>query len=451
MNSEIAALIVVGLLLALAAAEVPIGLALAIAGSGGLLLTNQIPQIEAIVAATPYASSSKYPLFVIPMFLLMGALLARTGVSREIFDCARLVFGRVRGGVAATTVVATTIFSGISGSSVADVATMGRVSITEMRRSGYPTEYAAGIVAAAGAFAVLIPPNIGMVVYGLVSGESIGKLLLAGIIPGGISAFALVTYVVIRGVPKVLTTSGSGEHQIEVQAGDGADDELAHGVGIVASLRGGLFAFLIFGVMGGGLYTGVFTATEAGAVGAMLALTLAVFVGRIQRLPKLLRAAIGETVETTSMVFLLLLGGAFLTYFIVSANISPAIAAWIGQQGGPPLIVAAVLLLLLVALGMFLDGLSCILLTIPIMAPIIGDLGLDGIWFGILALKAVEIGLITPPVGLNCYVIAGLFPQVRVERIFRAVAPLVVLDLIVTAIFFAFPDIILWLPSRANF
>lgn len=452
-------ILVVALLVFLVAAafEVPVGIALVLGGTVGVVLMEGTFVAEDVLGAVPYSSSASYSLFAIPMFVFLGALIANSGISGHIFAASATLLRRIPGGIGATAVVATTAMSGISGSSAADVATMGRICVSEMRKVGYPPARAAAIVAAAGAFAALIPPAIGLVVYAVVAGESVGKMLLAGIVPGLLSAFALIVFLVYRAVREGQTApassalvgvgggGGGGVATLEPDEESELGDRRQRVVGV-------LMAGVLFVVVMGGIYTGWVTATEAGAVGAFVAVLLTALARRSRPMPLIptLTKSISETVHTTAMIFLLLLGGTLVAYLMVITNLPARLSEWVIGLPVPPLVVVAGFLVVLLPLGMFLDGLSIMLLTIPIVAPVIDSLGYDGIWFGILFMKMMEIGLITPPVGINCYIVSGIVEDVEVESVFRQVLPFVALDLCVTAFLFAVPAVTLWLPNLAG-
>jgi tripartite ATP-independent transporter DctM subunit len=397
--------------------------------------------------AVPYTTTARYALLVVPMFVLLGALISNAGIGNQIFSAANRLVRRLPGGLAATTVVATAIFSGISGSTAADIAAFGRLSIIEMKKHGYGASYAAAVVAAAGTFAVLIPPSIVPVLYGIIAGESVGALLLAGIVPGVISCAALVLWVVGRGILR----PGSYIPQTAPKIVD-AEGKPQRASRMPREFVGLLYAAILFVIVMGGLYAGVFTATEAGAVGAFAALVIAIIASRSQSksLLSLIRDSIRETAEVTGMIFLLLIGGAIFAYFIVVSQLPAMVTEWALDLPIPPKALVGIFLLLLIPMGMFLDGLSILLITAPVAAPLVVALGFDGVWFGILMVKLIEIGLITPPVGLSVFIACGLVDGLKVEEVFRRVLPFVVLDLAVTSIFFFFPGIVTWLPHVAG-
>jgi C4-dicarboxylate transporter DctM subunit len=489
MSGDIVFLIALALLLVLIALETPVGIALLTSAVVGIFLLKGWSNVWSALGSVPVSSTAKYSLFAIPMFILLGCLLANSGIAMRVYAAAQLVFRRIRGGLPIATAVATGVFSGISGSSAADVATIGRVSMREMRRHGYRPEFAGAVVAAAGAFAALIPPSIGMVIYAVLAEVSVGAMLLAGIIPGVLSVLAISILLYVRAdrvgrervvtqperVPVGAATAHAPDGARPVTEGMPAVDvsrpETLGGGAEVAALTvaagaptavpvsrrqmiNGIVVALVLAVaILGGIYGGVFTATEAAAVGAALAFLASIgfaLSSKSLSLRLIIGASVRETVQISSMIFLLFIGGSLFGYMVVLTRVPTHLAQWIAESGLSPLIVVAVMLVAMLVLGMFLDGLSIMLLTIPTIAPILLGLGIDGIWLGILVLKAVEIGTITPPVGINVFVLSGIDKKLRIERIFRDLIPFVVLDLILTAVLFAFPAIVTFLPDLAG-
>ncbi len=469
MSAGMVAAIVVALLIVLILAEMPVGIAIAGSGSLGVVLIEGTESAGNIIGSAAFSATAKYALVVVLMYVLLGTLVANAGVGAGIYRVTNRVVGRLPGGLAATAVAATSVFSGISGSSAADVATFGRVSVAEMAKHGYSKAEAAAVVAAAGAFAVLIPPSIVLIIYGIVAQVSIGALMLAAIVPGILSAFTLMAFVIVRAVLRRRRAGAEvvvGHARTEVAAPVGAaavpmgpltegEEVVDLGPASAPTLRSDLVAVvytaILFVIVMGGLYTGVFTATEAGAMGAVTALliTLVYRSGTTETRGRIFVRSMREAVDVTSMIFLLLIGGTIFTYFLASSGLAADLADWILDLPVPPLAVLALFLVMLLPLGMFLDGLSILLLTVPLAAPVVMELGFDGIWFGILMLKMIELSLLTPPVGINVFIIAGISRE-RAEKIFRQVLPFVVLDLAVTAVLFAFPAITLWLPTAAG-
>ncbi|CAN5250089.1 TRAP transporter large permease [soil metagenome] len=466
MDPTFIAILAIVLCLTFILIEMPVGLAVGLAGTIGILLLSGTNTASRTLGSSPFSASAKYALFAVPTYVLLGCLISNAGIGTQIYRVVNKAVHRLPGGLAATAVLATSIFSGISGSSAADVATFGRISVTEMARNGYDRAYAAAVVAAAGTFAVLIPPSITLVLYAIIAQVSVGAMILAGVVPGILSGLILAGYVVGRASfgknrsqavgARTLVAAGSvstAEPVVVPPHVPVGEDETYQGAG--KSRTSDLLAIgsagVLFLTVVGGLYSGVFTATEAGAVGAFVAFLIALFVARGGKISLigLVRESLTETAEITSMIFLLLVGGSIFSFALALSGMPTEISEWAGGLAVPPLVVIAVILVLLIPLGAFLDGLSVLLLTVPVIAPIATELGFDGIWFGILVLKVVEVGLITPPVGINAFIISGI-TKTPVERVYRALVPFVLLDLVVTALFFAFPEIVLWLPRVAG-
>jgi C4-dicarboxylate transporter DctM subunit len=425
--------------------EVPIAISLIVAGSTGIVLLKGTDLALSVLAAVPFNASSSYSLFAIPAFVLLGAIVSNSLIARHMFMLVNRMTTRIPNGVAVTTVGATTMMSGISGSSAADVASMGRMCVKEMTKVGYSLPQSAAIVAAAGAFAALIPPAIGLVLYGIIAGVSVGQMLLAGIVPGLLSAASLMAYLMIRGSAKKVVAAGAAGSIPEGSVADETDTRRGQATGL-------FIAAVIVVVVLGGLYSGFFTATEAAAVGALVTVVLVGLLppSRDKKFSTILWSSLAETVRTSGMIFLLVIGGSTVTYLVVTTGLPTRISEGVLSMPVPPEAVLALFLLVLIPMGMFLDGLSILLLTVPVVAPVVLELGFNPIWFGILFMKMVEIGLITPPVGINVFVISGLFKGLTVESVFKSVLPFVLLDLAVVAVLFLNPGIITWLPSRAG-
>jgi len=438
-------LLSLAILFALFAAEVPVAFALGVAGFAGIVQMQGLAGAASTLAASPFNVTSSYTLTVVPMFILMGLFVSHSGMIDGIFNVAQRVTRRLPGGLGIATVLAATFFGGISGSSVADAATIGRVSIGEMSKRGYDKAYAAAIVAAAGTVDSLIPPSVALVMYGIVSGTSIGALLLAGIVPGLLTAAVYIILIMLLSGGRY---SPGRQERLSAAAPSGALPRQE-----VFGLLGG---FLLFAIVIGGLYSGVFTATEAGALGAFASLALSsLFVitwnaDRGAALRSMLARSFGETGALTAMIFALIVGATIFSHFLVLAGVPMAISDWIIGLALPPGLVVISLLVVLLPMGMFIDGLSMLLIVGPLFHPVVTALGYEGVWFGILFIKCIEIGLLTPPVGLNVFVVAGLFRDLRVEDVFRRITPFILAELVVTAILFAFPPIVTFLPALAG-
>lgn len=423
-------------------ARVPVAFALIIGGALGIILTGRGDIAFSAITAAPYNAIGKYDLLVLPMFILLGAIVAHAGIATAIFHSVNRLLGWMPGGLGVATVGACTIFGGISGSSAADVATIGRISVNEMHKHGYDLSFSAGLVAASGAVAILIPPSIPIVLYGIITGLPITALLLAGIIPGIFSAVVFAVYVVVR--TKFFAPVGAGGNGVRVEPNETVRFFGWDTIGLA-------YAALLFTIIIGGMYTGVFTSTEAAAVGAFAAFLIALPMVRYRRVNplKMFYNAIMEAAKLSSMIFALLIGTIVFTYFLAITRLPMELTSWITGIGLSTNTVIICFLLMLVALGMFLDGLSMLLLTVPIAFPVLNSLGVDGVWLGIMIIIAIEIGLITPPIGINVYVITGVVDGLTLGQAFRGVAPFIILKVLVLATLFAFPEIVLFLPRLA--
>lgn len=476
---DFSALVVFVVFFSLLALRIPVALCLFSAGTAGILMLDGVKGGLLSLQGVTFSTVASYSLLVIPMFVLLGSLIANAGIGEKIFDAAHRLTHRMPGGLAAATVVAMTAFSGVSGSSAADVATFGRLAIGEMKRHGYQASYAGAVVASAALFAVLIPPSIALVLYGILANVSIGAMLLAGLLPGLFSCLVLGIYVIVRAKLRPSSVMVPGYERLPVNVairstGSSAETESADSeqnnrpANMVedddqwelprapkprADFSGLLYALILLAVILGGLYSGIFTATEAASVGAFVALIMVVVVvrGRPSRIGGLFKKGLPETLSITGMIFFLLVGGAALNYFIAVGGYARAIADWVVDLGLAPVAVVIVFAIVLIPLGMFVDGLTIMLLTVPIMAPIAAELGLDGIWFGIVILKAIELGLITPPLGINVFIISGVMPELEVAEVFRKIIPFVLLDVAVIAFIIAVPGVVTLLPALAGY
>jgi len=424
-----------GAMLVLLAIRVPIGIAMLLTGAAGYVTLAGWMPFASYLKSVAFSRFSVYDLSVIPMFLLMGQFASRGGLSKSLFNGANAVIGHWRGGVAMAAVGACAGFGAICGSSLATAATMGQVALPELRRLKYEPALATGTLAAGGTLGILIPPSIVLVVYAILAEQNIAKLFMAAFVPGIIAA---VGYMIAIGV------------YVRVKPGSGpAGDRLSWGARL-AALREVWPVLLLFFVVIGGIYGGVFTPTEAAAVGTAGALFFAVWLGGM-RWDGLVECLYG-TAEATGMIFLILLGADVLNVFLALTQMPGELAKWVGQSGYSPAVVLVAIIAIYLVLGCLMDSLSMILLTIPIFLPVV--MGLDywglnptdkAIWFGILALMVVEIGLITPPVGMNVYIINSLARDVPMRETFRGVVPFLISDAVRIALLAFFPMLSLWL------
>lgn len=453
MSSGIAVILPLVAFAAMILAEVPVAFAMIGTAAIGLLFMDGT-NVSTSLSSTAFSSINTDTLILIPMFILMGMLVAHSGVAEIIFNQLSRVVERIPGGLAITTVIASALMGGITGSSAADVATIGRVSIGEMRRHRYSTSMAAGTVAAAGTIAILVPPSIVLIIYGVETGESIGRLLLAGLVPGAITTVAYCLVIL------VLTHRGSIPRRSQPETVESSAATLAsspreridrHRL-TPRSVAGLLYGLILFVTVIGGIYSGILTVNESAAVGATVALVGAVLMNtsNIRTLGRMLRASFSEAIRISAMVFALILGAALLTYFLVGARVPDDVTNWVANLGGPHWTIVVLFLAIMLPLAMFLEGLGILLVVIPLTYPIVHSFGYDGIWYGIMTVKMIEISLIMPPLGLNAYVIAGLDKTIKVQEVFRGTLPFVLADLCVVALMFKLPILVTWLPDLAH-
>ena len=418
--------------LALMALRVPIGLALGLVSIVGLAAIRGWDAAYAAVRSEPFDIAAKFELSAIPMFILMGAFAHHGGLSAALFRAARLWLGNLPGGLAVATNFACAGFAAASGASVATAAAMGRIAIPEMLRAGYDRGLATGVVAAGGTLGIMIPPSIGFVLYGIFAQVSISKLLIAGILPGILTAVVYACMIVIR------CTIDPSLAPRDPNPPDRSQRFVAL-VGIWPLL------FLILAVIGG-IYAGVATPTEAGAIGALVALVIAV--GQRRMTWSLFADSVTEAVSTTARIFFIVVGAVLFSKFLALAGTAPFLTSLVSRYitGPVPLILAASALF--IVLGMFLDALGLMLLTLPILIPLFSAAKMDLIWFGVLTIKFIEIGLITPPVGMNVYVIKSVVgKEISLEAIFKGIGWFLVCEAIITTLLIVFPQISLFLPQ----
>ena len=430
MDPTLLSILILGLLFLLLAAGMAIGFAMALSAFVGTLLLIDGQAALALLGQTAYDTAVTYNLSVVPMFVLMGYIAGGAGLSEQLYRACNSWLGHRRGGLALATIGGCGAFAAICGSSIATAATMAQIALPEMRRYNYDDRLATGAVAAGGTIGILIPPSIIMVIYGLLTETSISKLFLAGFLPGllTVAGFMLAIAVMTRINPRLGPPAAPATSREKLLA--------------LRSVWGPVLLFLL---VIGGLYIGVFSPTEAASIGAVGAFVLGIINRGFDRAA--LGQALLDTVKTTAMIFTILIGAILFNNFLILASMPTLVSDWIT---GLPLGRLAILLVIIgmyFILGCLLDSLAMILLTIPIVFPIVTALGYDPVWFGIIIVMVVELGLITPPIGMNVFVIKGIARDVPLEMIFRGVTPFIVAQIILILILIAFPQIALWLPS----
>jgi len=409
----------------------PIGIGMATVGFFGIVAYKGFVTALNTLFTEPFSATASWLLSVIPMFILMGSIAFFAGFTRDAYNAAYRWVGRFPGGIAVATLMGAAAFGACSGSSVAATAALGRLALPEMKRFGYNRRLAAGTVAMGGTLSALIPPSILLVIYGVITEESIGKLLIAGVIPGILSmalfALLVVGWATVR-----------PEH-----APRGEDFSLKERL---ASLKDVLGILILFVCVTGGIYTGIFTPTEAGASGAFIILIMSIVMKRLTW--SIFKEIVVETLRVVSSIFLIILGAYIFIQFLALTRLPVNFAEWVvGLQVNRYVIICGTVLVYLI-LGCFLDALGLVLLTVPFISPAIFALGFDSIWFGVMVVKLVEIGLLTPPVGIQAYVLKGVAPELPLSVIFTGFLPFFAVDIFgMLGLLIVFPKIATFLPS----
>lgn len=426
-------LLATGLIFVLLALGAPVFAALALAGVFGIAMVEDLGFVLNRLKAYSYTQSAVYLLTVIPLFILMGNLAQEAGVGQRLFNVARKWVGHLPGGLAVASVLTSAGFAATSGSSVATAATVGAVAIPEMKKAGYDRRLSTGAVAAGGVLGVLIPPSVLLIFYAALTEVSAGKMLIAGILPGALSTLIFILGIFALSLyapPSAARPEPCGWRER------------------IVSLKEAWQVNVLFIVVLGGIYLGLVTPTEAGAVGAFTAFLMLMFARRRGGgLWGAMQGSFRSSITTTVMILFTMLGAGIFSYFLTLVQVPQLIAEYVTGIDAAPLLIIGLLLLLYFPLGMFLDAFSMLVITLPVMFPTVQALGFDPIWFGILAVKMCEIGLITPPVGLNVYVIAGIDRDTPLLDIFRGAGWFVIMEIVTTLLIFFFPLIVTWLPD----
>jgi tripartite ATP-independent transporter DctM subunit len=409
----------------------PIAFALLLVGFTGISLLASPGAALPVVARTVYEVAAYYPYTVIPLFIVMGGFAGSSGMTQELYGAFDKWLRRLPGGLGIATIGACAGFAAVSGSSVATAATMGTVALPEMRRFRYDIRLATGCIAAGGTLGFLIPPSIGFVVYGMLTEQSIGKLLVAGMLPGLILAGAYIGLVIVMVKLNPRLAPATPEPV-------GMREKLNALLGVWEPLT-------LFLLVMGGIYLGFFTPTEAGAVGASILFLVALVKGKLTW--RNLCAALFEAVRISVMVLFLVASANVFSYFLALSTIPMQVASWATGLEVSPYLIHAIIIVIYLFLGCFLDAISMMVLTMPVVFPVVLGLGFDPIWFGVIVVLMMEAGLITPPMGLNIFTVAGVARDTPVEEIFRGVAPFLISIFVIVAIITIFPGIALFLPG----
>lgn len=422
-------LIGLGLLFVLVVIGVRVVFAAAIVGLLGLVELLGWAPAAGIVGTIPHSKSSTYALSVLPMFIFIGFVAFHAGMTQQLFNAARKWVGWVPGGLAVATVFATAGFAAVSGASTATAAVFSRVAIPEMLKTGYDRRLAAGVVAAGGTLASLIPPSAILIIYAIIVEESVGELLLAGFLPGAVSALVYAAIIIIWALYRPDAGPSVSGYSWKER---------------IMTLPGiSPIAIVVFIIMSA-IYNGWATPTEAGALGAFV-----IFVLALARGTKIhtMKNALMEAAKLTVMIFSLIWGVLIFVRFLGFSGLPEAFTEWIIGLDASPMVIMICILLAYAILGMFMDAIGMLLLTLPVVYPAVIALGFDSIWFGIIVVKMAEVCLITPPIGLNCFVVNGVRPDIPLTDIFRGISLFFVADVLTIALLLMFPEIVTWLPD----
>lgn len=416
-------------LLILLSAGIPIAFGMAFVGIVGLLITTGPDITWASLQLLPLSSIASYSLVLIPLFVLMGNLAGVAGITKDLYDTGYKWFGRLPGGLAISTVFACAGFAACTGSSVGMVAAMSKIALPEMDRYGYRRDLSLGSIAGAGTLGILIPPSIIAVIYAIITEVSVGKVLIAGFVPGILNAFGFVIMILLR--TSINPSLGPRARGITWK------DSLI-------SLKGIWGIIVLFGTFMGVIYTGITTPTEAGAIGCLCAMILALVTGNFN-FPNI-KSALFDTIKTGTMILTIAIGAQIFTLFLTRAGFADRFVGLALNLDVSPTIMVILFLLMYIPLGMFFEPMSMLLLTLPITYPVLQKMGVDGVWYGILVIIMVELSLLTPPVGLNVYVLKAAVPETDLMGIFRSVFWFAVVECLLIVLLIAFPDLVLFVP-----
>lgn len=430
MSMTVLAIVGIILLIVLLLAGVHIGFAMMIVGFVGYTAVVSLTGGLGMLKSVPFAQTANYSLAVIPLFVLMGQFAFASGLSKDLYDACYKFFGRIPGGLAVSTIVASAGFAAICGSSAASSATMGVVCFPEMKRYKYDDGLSTGCLAAGGTLGILIPPSVGFILYGIASGESIGALFAAGIIPGILLTGCYIGAIIIQVIRK--PEKGPKGEKFS------ASEKMQALIKIIPIL-------ILFVVVIGGIFIGFFTANEGGAIGAFGAMLFMLY--RKWGKWKEFFHAVFEAVKTSAMILLIVTGAYAFGYFLTVTMLPTMLATTIAGLAVPKYAILILILLVYVALGCIMDSLSMIVLLVPIFLPIAQQLGFDTIWFGVLMVMVMEMGQITPPVGINAFIIAGIAKDVPLAKVFRGLVPFIMALVVAIAIVLIFPQLSLFIPN----
>lgn len=430
MSAEMIGLFGIIALLVLFALKIPVSISLVIVGTVGIGMIRNWETALVQLGSTPFSTASSYSLSVIPLFILMGMFLSYSGFGNDLYTAVDSWIGHIRGGLGITTIGTSALFASISGSVNATTATMARIALPEMKKYKYDEGLSTSAVAAGGTLGILIPPSVILVLYGVLTMEPIGKLLIAGIIPGilQMALFMAVIYFIVLRKPELAPVTPKKPFMVKVK-----------------SLNSVWPFALLFLLSIGGIYLGFFTPTEAGGIGAFGAFLLAIATRRLSWAD--FKTSLNETTRLTAMMFFILIGADIFSKFLALSRIPVAITQYVSELDVSPMLIMFFILVVYFILGMFLEGLAIFVLTLPVVYPLIIELGFNGVWFGIVMVLVMNIGLVTPPLGLSVYIISGVAKDIPIEKIFRGIIPMLLAMFLCLVLIVLFPQIVTILPD----
>jgi len=410
--------------------RVPIGVSLIVVGMGGLILIQGWDSAFIQLGTTPFSTTASYSLSVIPLFILMGMFLSNSGFGNDLYRAVDAWIGHIKGGLAITTIGTSALFAAISGSVNATTATMAQIALPEMNKYKYDQELSTSCVAAGGTLGILIPPSVILILYGILTMEPIDKLLIAGLIPGLLQMilFMLAIYVIVSRYPEKAPVTAKKSFKMKLK-----------------SLNSVWPFILLFALSIGGIYFGFFTPTEAGGIGAFGSFLLAIVTRRLSWND--FKTSLNGTAKLTAMIFFILIGAEIFGKFLALSRIPVVITKFVSNLDLPVMTILFLILVVYFILGMFLEGIAIFVLTLPVVYPLITTLGFDGVWFGVVMVFVMNIGLITPPLGLSVYVISGVAKDIPIQRIFRGVVPMLFMMVICLVIIVIIPEVVTFLPD----
>ncbi|MBD1548586.1 TRAP transporter large permease [Roseibium aggregatum] len=430
MSASIVGLLFIAIMFVLLFLRTPVWLALAICGIAGNTALSNVQVAQFMAGSTTFDMASKYGLSVVPLFVLMGEIATSSRLSSELFSAARVIMSGLRGGLSVATICASGAFGAICGSSVATAATMTRIAMPEMRKAGYADAFSAGSVAAGGTLGILIPPSIILIIYGAIAEQSIPKLFAASMIPG------IVLLILYAAIALFVAHRVSGQVPTA--------DQVSFGERLKALLEPWQF-YLLFIITIGGIYSGIFSPNEAAGVGTFAAIVIS-FLSRRLTVENLIRA-LRTTTITSAVLFMIIIGASMFANFVVQTRLPNLLIETAQAVGLGPLMIMTLIIILYIILGCFLEGIGMVLITVPVFLPIVTSYGYDPVWFGVLVVIVVELGLITPPVGMNLFIIQAQAPEVSLKALYSGIGPFLIAPVFLILLLFLLPGLALWLPA----